>query len=111
MKKLLCLCLFICCTSSALFAIDTTWEINKAKEYTTVDTPRIKCRIHSSDQTIHINQLEEKSYIMIFDASGRNIYKGNTSNNSISVTVRNKGVFIIRIQQAKNIHTEKILIK
>ncbi len=111
MKKLLCLWLFICCTSGVSLATNAALETNKEKEYSFVDTPKAKYRIYSTNQTIHINQLDGNPYIMIFDASGKNVYKGTTSHNSISVPVRSRGVFIIRIQQGKDIYTEKILIK
>jgi len=72
----------------------------------------MKHQISISNQTINISQLEAGSYVMIFDASGRNIYKNTLrSYGSVSVPIRNRGVYIIRIQNNKIISTQKILVK
>lgn len=68
-------------------------------------------RIISIDQTITINQLVPGSFVTIFDASGRNIYKQTIKENSISVPVRYKGIYIVRIARDKNIFTQKVLVK
>lgn len=68
-------------------------------------------KITSYELTINIQNLTSDSFVMIFDASGRNVYKQTVKQSSISIPVRSRGVYIIRIENSnKDIYTQKILV-
>lgn len=68
-------------------------------------------RIIGGYRNIYIQQLEPDTYVMVFDGSGRNVYKQTVGPGSISIPVRTKGVFIVRIQKGKDIYAQKVLVK
>lgn len=100
---ILSLFLCICHTNRA--------ENNKIAQnsYSYVEDGQPKFHITSSDHTIKISGIKSKSYLMVFDTVGRNVFKGTVSD-SVVIPIRSKGVFIIRIQSETEISTQKILV-
>lgn len=108
MKRILCIfSLFscICCLSHAV----NNESIEMQDHSSFIQERQPNFHITSSNRNINISGLNPNSYLMVFDASGRNVFKGNTSNN-ISIPVRGKGVFIIRVQNGKEVFTQKVLV-
>lgn len=111
MKRILYIFLLsLCATSLVQPTVNarTNHEVNYSlSEFSTHN----KYLITTNNASINISRLEAGSYVMIFNASGRNIYKRSVDSGSISVPVRGKGLFIIRIQTNKEVFTQKILVK
>jgi len=70
----------------------------------------IRYKIIVSDRTINISPLPPKSFVLIFDSSGRNVFKQIVKDTSVNIPVRSGGVYIIRIQNGEEIFTRKILV-
>jgi len=110
MKRILYILIFACCSIGILQAErslindpDMIYPVNY------FENPPY--RITGGYRNIYIQQLEPDTYVMVFDGSGRNLYKQTVGPGSISVPVRSKGVFIVRIQKGKEIYTQKVLVK
>lgn len=70
----------------------------------------LQYKIASNNHTITINHLNPESFVTIFDASGRNVYKRVVNDGFVSIPVRQRGVYIVRIKNGKDIYTQKILV-
>lgn len=83
---------------------------NSLHSGSSLDYPQgVQLQITTTNQTINIRNLPSDSYLMVFDASGRNVFKGAVSQ-SVSIPVRGKGVYIIRAQVGKEILSQKVLV-
>lgn len=67
--------------------------------------------ISTSDEYITISSLTVGSHVWVFDSSGRNVYNRVIKSNPINISIRSKGIYIIRVKTNKEISTVKVLIK
>lgn len=66
--------------------------------------------IETSNEYITISSLATGSQVWIFDSSGRSICNKTVKNETITIPIRSRGVFIIRVKLDKKISTTKVLI-
>lgn len=111
MKKYLYIAFFFICIIStsipnAVYANNNTAISNQQNQ---IEAPVYN--IYSTNKTIYITPLVSNSYVMIFDGTGRNVYKQFCKESLLSVPVYRQGMYIIRIQKGKSVFTQKVLVK
>jgi hypothetical protein len=62
------------------------------------------------DNQLLIEGLEGNSFISVFDANGRLVYKTNTNEYSIDIPVNQKGVFIVKVNSPTQVVCKKIIL-
>jgi|GEM_PF-3514822 len=83
---------------------------NSLHSGSSLDYPQeVRLQITTTSQAINIRNLPSNSYLMVFDAAGRNVFKGTVSQ-GVSIPVRGKGVYIVRVQVGKEILSQKVLV-
>lgn len=66
--------------------------------------------LYIENRSINISGLVPGEHAMIFDSAGRNVFKKTVQTDYLSVKVRDRGMYIIRIQRSNNVFTERVLV-
>lgn len=112
MKKLIVIALFFCCITDPSVAGNYygTPHIEFLNPTPKNDTDN-PYNILASNDAIRISSVIQGSHIWVFNAYGQNIYNKTVKDNSVTIPIRSKGVFIIRIKTDKEIYTTKVIVK
>lgn len=104
--------LFLVCFTTGFTLAKSSYEPNiEISDPILKNETKASYIVSTTTQAIFISSITRGSHIWVFDASGRNVYNKVAKDNAVTVPIRSKGVFIIRIKTDKEIFTTKVLVK
>lgn len=112
MKQLIIIVLFFCCITG--ISVGGNYHGSPHPELlnpTSRNSTKSTYVISTTSEAILISSIPEGSHIWVFNPSGQNIYNKVAKESFVTVPIRSKGVFIIRIKSSKEIYTTKVIVK
>lgn len=93
-------------TESAQFTVDGTMAVN--------DQSLANVQLYPNPSTGIINvELSKKANIQVFDVAGKLVHtmEGTSGVNTLNLSGKGKGVFVVKIQEGSKVTTRKVIIK
>lgn len=92
--------------------IDDIELLNSADLPTSIETGKVeKLNYIVNGKDLRVMNLEQGMTVTVYDISGRNVMTTTVDNDNVHYTFASNGIYIVSVNNGKNIVTEKVIIK